>query len=420
MEFVDKLKLYIASKEQFDELQNKINAKNFSNDEFKQCKYIMYLLYDLSLSNVNIYNVGFKTFKEFYLFKANIINSIFEQSSHLSANVRDFFRVNLNQIAKQNKFFYTEGKLSFFQGMDSYVKNIDNVISGNLNDGNNIYICKTPIILKMLGFPDNDILMNRKKLIHCYEEKNTIKHTHGIGKEILYKLPELIEKPAIIMRSLDRTRQNSLILVLDEIDNDKLPLITIIEKDKLGKYNFKIVETNDLVSIYGKDNFINFLINTINENKALFFDKNTISYLESKSHIDIINRLNDTIQNNRRNNYLVLDAIDQYKRDNNNNINKEKLKELMQTGALEQASAFERKDTIDTNFSNVDFLDNKDLTNVDYNNEELKSTKNIKEETKQYLPTDNDTTKNNDNTNKKDNKKNDGNDGDDGYNGGRK
>ena len=80
--------------------------------------------------------------------------------------------------------------------------------------------------------------------------------------------------------------------------------------------------------------------------------------------------------------------------ENNNNNNDTTRQEQTQT------------DTIDTNFSNVDFLDNKDLTNVDYSNVELKSTENINAEYEKYLPNEekqNENAKinNNEKTNKK-------------------
>lgn len=116
-------------------------------------------------------------------------------------------------------------------------------------------------------------------------EKGNNSHWHGLKKEDLLDITNQLESPAIIMQS--RSDKDSIILVAENVDSDKLPIIISIKPNGRGVYNLEKIDANYLTSIYGKNNFANFLKNNIEENRILFAQKNKIQNLELFSKLQL-------------------------------------------------------------------------------------------------------------------------------------
>ena len=116
-------------------------------------------------------------------------------------------------------------------------------------------------------------------------EKGNNPHWHGLKKEDLLDITNQLESPAIIMQS--RSDKDSIILVAENVDSDKLPIIISIKPNGRGVYNLEKIDANYLTSIYGKNNFANFLKNNIEENQILFAQKNKIQNLELFSKLQL-------------------------------------------------------------------------------------------------------------------------------------
>ena len=157
------------------------------------------------------------------------------------------------------------------------------------NESNYLKICKPTETLKQVGLDDNLITMKRGKVRICCKDKEL--GGHGINRQTLYNLPELFENPAIIMKS--QKEEKSIIVFLNDIDNEKNPIVASIKPDEKGTYDFEQIDTNLLTSIYGRENFSKFLND--NKDKILFTDEFVIKDLEVKTSMKIFNKENENL-----------------------------------------------------------------------------------------------------------------------------
>lgn len=82
--------------------------------------------------------------------------------------------------------------------------------------------------------------------------------------------------PAILLDSISsgKNGKNSIIAVLDLVDNDNAPIFVSIVPNGKGQYNLETVESNFITSIYGKDKSFDSYIQRAAENDSiLFWDK---------------------------------------------------------------------------------------------------------------------------------------------------
>ena len=167
-----------------------------------------------------------------------------------------------------------------------YKTEIDKVLDSDILDDtlNAVRICKTPEIYGKIGLDDNlDMLMTKNKIRIC---NTTIEDGgHGITREQLYNLPKLLEEPAIILKS--QNKEKSVIAFVNDIDQNKIPIMISIYPNGKGTYNFEQVDSNFITSVYGRNNFKNFINNALNENRLLFTDQKVINELEKKAGIEI-------------------------------------------------------------------------------------------------------------------------------------
>ncbi|MBO6119498.1 MAG: hypothetical protein J6P02_03460 [Lachnospiraceae bacterium] len=164
---------------------------------------------------------------------------------------------------------------------NDYKAEIDKVLDSDILDDtlNAVKICKTPEIYGKIGLDTNlDMIMTKRHIKYCNEE-------HNISKEQFYNLPELLKEPAIIMKSMSKDK--AVVAILNDIDKNKLPVMAAIEPNGKGTYDFKQIDSNFILSVYGKDNFNNFVNKALNDNKLLFTDQKNINELEKKTGIEI-------------------------------------------------------------------------------------------------------------------------------------
>lgn len=83
------------------------------------------------------------------------------------------------------------------------------------------------------------------------------------------------------------SKDDSVVLVTTQLDNDNLPIMITIKPNGKGIYEAETLESNYITSIYGKDNFEKFIDRNIKENKILYFDKEKIQSLERFARLQL-------------------------------------------------------------------------------------------------------------------------------------
>lgn len=158
-----------------------------------------------------------------------------------------------------------------------------------------IKICDTPEVLLEIGLKQKPMLYSKSHLRDAIKEKNEQKHTHGLTLEQIYKFPELIRNPAAIIKS--QIKDNICILLLNEVDEDKLPLMAFIKKDEKGNYEFNRIDTNLVKSIYGKNCVEELLTIAKNNKNLLFIDTDVVNQISKKANLNLEKFINDNSKN---------------------------------------------------------------------------------------------------------------------------
>lgn len=196
------------------------------------------------------------------------VDTAFPKSSQFPVSLQDHKESITNLQDKQSIALETKKELSFSEQVDA-------VLSGKASVYDTLKVCDTPQILLDAGLSRLPILYTQNHLkdaLHEKSDKNT--HWHGLKIEQIKKIPEQLKEPAILLGSLSSKNPNSLIVVLGSVDNDKAPLFAAIKPNGKGTYNFEQIDSNFMLSVYGKDNgFSEYIERAIKENKILYWNK---------------------------------------------------------------------------------------------------------------------------------------------------
>lgn len=156
-----------------------------------------------------------------------------------------------------------------------------------------IYISDTPGILVSLGMEQRPIHLNALHALNIIAPKNERNsHHHGITREEMASLPDLIARPAVITDALNgATSGDAVVLVLPDVDSDNQPLLAVIRPNEEAQYELETINMNRLASVYGKRNAENFLANAAEQGKVLYIDQKETEELSKASQLQLLKSL---------------------------------------------------------------------------------------------------------------------------------
>ena len=196
-----------------------------------------------------------------------------------SMSIEDFRKVQDSILSEQK------------ENEKTFAEQVDDVISGKIDRfSGNLKVCNTPQILLDVGCSQLPMFYTRNHLKKAILPKDRKKHQHGLTVEQIKKIPDELISPAIIMDSL--TQNDSIIVVLSDIDSENNPVIASIKPNGQGFYELEMQESNFITSIYGRENFKEFINRAINNNKILFIDKQKSQELFSVLGLEFSKGLN--------------------------------------------------------------------------------------------------------------------------------
>lgn len=149
---------------------------------------------------------------------------------------------------------------------------VDLATCGAVHPLNQIKVCDTPPILIAAGFHQRPMLYTQRHLldaIHPKGEENY--HWHGLSVAKMKRLPHLLENPVLL--SDNPSRNDAMLAVLPEVDGDKLPLIVSIKPDGKGNYELQEIETNFILTVYGKDDFDKYFAERITPERVIYYNE---------------------------------------------------------------------------------------------------------------------------------------------------
>lgn len=152
-----------------------------------------------------------------------------------------------------------------------------------------IYVSETPAILVALGMEQRPIHLSSSHAMRIIHPKDSSKrHYHGLSQEVMLKIPEALATPAFITDALNSaSTKDAVIMILSTTDDDGLPLLAAIRPNDNSRYELEPINTNRLMSVYGREGIGGFLEAAITQEKILFVDKKKTEELSKASRLEL-------------------------------------------------------------------------------------------------------------------------------------
>lgn len=148
---------------------------------------------------------------------------------------------------------------------------VDAVTCGDFPRTSAVKLCDTPALYVEAGFQALPMLYTQRHLLKAIQPKNDDDpHRHGLSVEQVKRLPELMEHPVMLCDS--PARPDTMLSLLCAVDCDDLPLIVAIRPSGHGYYEMREIETNFIVTVYGKNNFPRYFDNLITPDKVIYYN----------------------------------------------------------------------------------------------------------------------------------------------------
>ena len=147
-------------------------------------------------------------------------------------------------------------------------------------------VCDTPEIFLKTGFEQRPMLYTQKHLFQALTPKSDYNpHRHGFSIEQVKRFPELLASPVVLANS--PTREDVLLAILLATDAYDTPLIAGIKPDGTGNYGEREVETNMVLSVYSRQNFIRYFALLRDMDAFVFVSGRKIDALEDLSGLPL-------------------------------------------------------------------------------------------------------------------------------------
>lgn len=147
-------------------------------------------------------------------------------------------------------------------------------------------VCDTPEIFLKTGFEQRPMLYTQKHLFQALTPKSDYNpHRHGFSIEQVKRFPELLASPVVLANS--PTRDDVLLVILLATDAYDTPLIAGIKPDGTGNYGEREVETNMVLSVYSRQNFIRYFALLRDMDAFVFVSGKKIEALEDLSGLPL-------------------------------------------------------------------------------------------------------------------------------------
>ena len=145
-------------------------------------------------------------------------------------------------------------------------EDIDKVIAGTFPKKEMLNFGTPPNVLQDLGVPDKPMFMAQHKYLMSTERKEIDGEIHHITDETMKDLPNLLKEPLLVMTS--RKNANRYVVAINAKDKNEKYIFVIIDYDWQGKKN------NIIPSVYGKDEYLEYIKKAYINNEIVYQDKN--------------------------------------------------------------------------------------------------------------------------------------------------
>ena len=206
-------------------------------------------------------------------------NGSFINVSEFTASLKDvegkLTEIYKESVGKTGEFGldtkYSYNQQNIYDYTKSFAEQVDDYKKGKIPKNDTLLVGSTPEVYKKIGFNALPVTINQKHVDYALNGTKDI--DHYIGQTLLSQLPETIKNPIAVMKS--QTQPGRVVCLLKFNHNGK-QVIAPLEIDGHGTQNSFVIDSNAIVSVFGKKNAVsNLLYNAINDEAngktSLFF-----------------------------------------------------------------------------------------------------------------------------------------------------
>ena len=137
-----------------------------------------------------------------------------------------------------------------------------------------LYLGMTAPIYQELGFERLPVMITARHLHNIMqpEKERSAPNYHGLTPEMVKQIPDALKKPLLIMQSQRSDSKEDIIAVVSLKDSEGRPIIIPLSPNKKGRFNDVRIDINLAKSIYGRNNFTQFVENACKENRVLYIN----------------------------------------------------------------------------------------------------------------------------------------------------
>lgn len=183
--------------------------------------------------------------------------------------------------SEEQKRYFTfdeEDSQKFHTQIDDWQKN-------NINIAKLVTVGKIPPVMKVLNIADNPIEIQYSTLNKIVRDNPFYPNDeqgHKLSLDDIYAIPSQLADPVMVFKS--RTRSDSFVFFTERKDeNNNSILIPLAVNKKKGR-----IIINEITSMYGKDNEIDFVKKNIDENNLIYADKKRSLDWERSSQVQFL------------------------------------------------------------------------------------------------------------------------------------
>ena len=279
-----------------NELLNKLNGEH-TEDGYYKTKLSVFCLSDGTVMHYDAcrYDIGDERGDLLYHIK-EVAASPYGKYSEDDRNFLQRFITALDDYM-ENRQDEQEVKAApvYVDGV-SFAAQVDAVLSGADTSSTHLKVMTTPLLLREAGARNLPVLMTARHLKSIVQESGTDSvNYHGLGADLVKRLPELLSDPVMIMDSL--TRDDSVVLVTTTTDKQQHPVIAALKFDGIGNLDNLEIEANIITSVYGKENFNNFIANNASAKTVIYWNKEKSQELTKTPGIQFPDNLSSLASN---------------------------------------------------------------------------------------------------------------------------
>jgi len=165
---------------------------------------------------------------------------------------------------------FEDSENKFNQG--EYEKTPTQITDGTLPKKPHIFLGMTPRVYEELGFQRLPMAITTNHLYATLRAGGAIEgvNYHDLGKDILRQLPEQLKKPLCIVQSSET--ETDIVSIIGLTDKNGDTVIVPIAQYQKGNLNGAEIDINLVKSLYGKNEFKNWLKETVDDGRLLYIN----------------------------------------------------------------------------------------------------------------------------------------------------